>query len=270
MSRLADNPGVYEDFSGKIQYKDTDCEVRNADFELLEELKKFKNKIDVWVEFERGDVVSGNLYNANIKHCNFYGSKIRHSVFHNGIFDGGEFAWSYWYDGTWEDGVWIKGFDKFGRSRLFHPPFDKFNKVKNIITEPGRYKDFTGCVKFGQSDFMIKNGELEIGHKGNWDVIIVDAGVITEGVLDGAIINYAIFNGDKMYDCNWKDGIFKKGTFESGIFDGGIWESGTFIICPFAGGAWRNGTWLGGFDGEGDWHSAGDSPDNWELLEDVL
>lgn len=254
MSRIADTPGVYRNFNGWIKFKNANCQVKNADFELLEEHKKYKGKIDIWIEFERGDVIKGELWYANIEHCNFRGTRIDKSVFRGGTFAGWEFIWSYWLGGEWESGNWGSyNYDKFGRRRIFPPPFDRFDNADGIITQPGRYKDFNGKIEYGSNEFYIKNGEIEIQDDIGKN-IVVHGGVITKGDLKYATVNYVEFNGNAVYQCDWYDGIFN-----GIIFNDNYWHSGTWL-----GGKWHNSYWFGGFDKNGNYHKEFDEPSKWK------
>lgn len=257
MSELADKPGKYTNFSGKINYKDSTCVVKRANFELLANEKRYKNQLFIWLVFHGGIVSSGNLHNADIEECQFHGYTIGDSVFRSGIFSGSHFKWSYWLGGEWKLGKWSNSYDKFGRIRLLPPPFDEFDKADNIITEPGRYKNFTGRVKHGNSDFYIENGELEICNDMLGYSLSISDGTVIDGIINYVVANQITIKGDKFNNGIWNDGLF-----EGGIFSKSTWKSGTWID-----GTWSSSrlNWYGGFDKNGIWHERGDSPDLWSL-----
>lgn len=292
MSGLADKPGKYTNFTGEVDNGWSVFKVKNATFELLEKIESFKGEISIRILFEKGDVIGGTLSCANIKHCNFYGDKIEHSVFRDGIFDGGKLENSYWLGGKWVDGEWVKNTnrDKFGQHHILPPPFDKVDKAGDIITEPGRYRNFNGQVICGNSEFYIENGNFDISKRGGYfshTDIAIHSGKITEGNLDFPTINYVEFYGNEIYSAFWKngifngekitgfhtkwyDGFFKGGTWKDGMFLGGIWKNGTFDDGIFDGGIWESGDWVGGiwergFDKEGNYHDENDTPNNWNL-----
>lgn len=254
MNDIANKPGLYRSFSGTITYRFPYCVVKDATFEILEEHMFFKGKVYVDMIFHSGTITEGNLSYVEIKKCNFYGNKLSDCVFHDGVFAGKEFTWSFWYGGVWKSGEWGNyNYDKFGCRRLRPPPFDRDDKAGDIISQPGKYKNFTGYVDCGDSNFHIKNGELEIDE--NSYSIAIDDGVITEGSLDDVVINYVVFNSGRTYGCDWLGGIFNNGTFNQGEWNDGIWN----------GGIWRGRHWKGGFDKFGNWHNEGDTPDKWNI-----
>lgn len=250
---VANKPGTYNNFTGKIEYKKTDCKVKDATFEILHIPKKFKDRIDIWIEFKKGTMLGGCLLDTIVEYCNIQGGNLLYSVFRDGVFNGDKFSASYWIAGKWLSGDWGEGFDKFGRVRFFPPPFDKSDKVKGVIkgviTEPGRYLDFTGRVKFGQSDFMIENGDIEIRDY-SYHNLNISFGTISSGNVCYAIIDQVIFDGNKVQSCVWQDGTFNKGVFRSSYWKGG---------------AWKNGKWHSGYDKNGKYHEKDDSPDKWDL-----
>lgn len=269
----ADIFGFYSDFSGTIKYKETDCEVKNATFELLETEKRFKNIKDIHLEFHRGDVISGNLCYAYIKHCNFYGDTIYSSVFRNGTFNGKDFTISYWYDGVWQNGIWGLSFDKFGRCRLYPP--SEWNKLKlnvdnGLIFNPGIYQSFTGRVKVDNNDFIVHNADVEITDKSNTNSVI-NGGEITEGNIYNFDIFDCIITCDKLMDsrvrgCTFNGGTVAKCRYYDNIWNNGVWENGVWLGGgTWVDGEWHGGIWRGGYDKNGVYHRIYDSPDKWDL-----
>lgn len=283
MSRVASEPGTYTNFTGRISYKFIECKVKNSTFELYETNKLFKNKIDIWVLFEKGTVVSGILFYANISECNFYGSTISHSVFHSGSFQGRSFSGSIWYDGNWISGDWNRSYDKFGRLRAFPPT--EWNKVNNrggVANKPGIYCNFNGLVEWKKSKFNVEGAEFEIPFKEE-EYIIFHDGTIVGGTAEkvkvfncnfkkGTFKN-GLWNDGDWEDGNfiysewakgtWKNGEFEKSNWYKGTWENGDWWSGTWFDGTWLGGRWDNGTWYGGYDNGGTYHSKYNSPDKW-------
>lgn len=287
MNNKADKPGVYTNFSGLIEFRMTECEVRNASFELLDKEKDFKREIGIDILFHHGDVIKGAMWGADVKECNFLGGSLSLGVFRDGVFAGESFNSSYWFGGEWKGKKWNLSYDKFGRIRLYPPPFDNKENTTGLITEPGSYINFTGRVDFDESTFYIRNGDLEL-NKGKGYNIAIDCGVITNADIHGVIINYVDFNsgkikdsiwldgifaGSTMQDCTWKDGTWKRGDFidsqwedgvwqdgylydgiwHKGLWEQGIWELGTWYDGEWVDGTWRSGSWDDGFWCGGDW-----------------
>lgn len=275
MNGIANKPGAYENFSGTIDYKATECIVKDATFEILEHRKSYKGVLYVDIIFHGGDVVSGKLCNANIEYCNFYGELLRESIFHSGTFKSGKFRTSYWFDGVWCDAKWECAFDRFGRNRFYPPPFNMVNKIDGIIRKPGRYKDYTGWVDYGESKFYIEDGELEIQENkwltvGNACYTYIYGGTITKGNVYDTIVYYANFNGNKMYNCGWRNGVFNGKQFLNSCWFDGKWTKGMFEDSRWKDGIWESGTWEdsiwdGGFDKNGIYHKKYDSPNKWKI-----
>lgn len=282
---IVDEPGIYRNFSGIIKHSyRIDCEVKNATFELLDKMKKYKNRVDIILEFESGNVIAGKLCNANIKHCNFQGYMLAESVFHNGVFSGEMFSDSYWLGGTWNGANWMQGFDRFGRIRV-NPPTMWDNKVaqtNGVANEPGRYENFTGRIKCGASDLTVKDASFELinpelHHKG---VIAFHSGIVLGGQAKNIVVNHCIWKngawmGGYSFNSTWYDGIWEDGDWHGsywygGDFNGGTWFGGRFAGGTFNGGTWMDGfwsgdKWLGGYDKYGDWHDKNDIPNRWRL-----
>lgn len=252
MENRANKPGTYNNFTGRIEVNNNVGEVRNATFEILTDFIFFKGFHYIKVTFQDGDIIGGNLCYTDIKHCNFYNGRLSSSVFRDGIFDGGEFRNSTWLGGEWVSGEWDEGYDKFGRKKIYPPThWNQADKVEDVVTKPGVYKDFTGWVNYRESNFYIEKGCFEV-HERLGNRIVIDEGVITKGELDAPIINYVEFNGDKIRRGKWCGGVWRNGLFESS-WCGGVWMNGV----------WNGGIWKGGFDKNGRWHDRYDSPNKW-------
>lgn len=293
-------PGKYIDYSGEVSCYGSKCIVKNATFEILESKRSFKGLFNVWVIFESGVIVSGKLERAIVEGCDFYGENLNRSVFRGGSFNKGIFYRSHWFGGEWVSGEWADSYDKFGRIRSY-PPYMWNSMVRDktsgIIYEPGNYSNFTGRIKIGNSDFDVRNVDVELGDN-NVRPNIIYGGAIVRGITNNFdIYNSTIFSG-KMVSCttegcvllggtfeegiwkggHWDTGIWEKGTWEDGkwmegdfnggdwlngewwdgTFDGGTWHDGTW-----RGGEWNDGTWLGGYDKHEGFHDKHDSPDSW-------
>lgn len=281
MSIVADKPGVYRSFTGAIRWKKTDCKVRDASFELLDEPKRFKGRTNIYIMFERGLVTDGTFFGVNIKECDFRGYKVFHSVFHSGIFDGFIFDDSHWLDGTWKRGHWSGGYDKFNRFRMF-PPVDWDIKEKTINTRratyDGVYHNFTGTIEFGDNSFKVKNADFDLRLRygadneleDDKDEIYMYCGELLSGgchqliatncKIRGGTWCEATFQGCDCYGGLIDDSHWEDGTWHDGIWRDSYWESGTWH-----GGVWESGFWIQGYDKDGNFHSENDSPDKWDL-----
>lgn len=51
MSNIADKPGKYTSFTGIIKYRETNCNVIDATFELMERFKRHKGGHQIWIDF---------------------------------------------------------------------------------------------------------------------------------------------------------------------------------------------------------------------------
>lgn len=278
MNNIADKPGEYTDFTGSILYKDINCDVKDATFELLKKRKKFKGKINIDAEFKKGEVIVGKLTHVNIKCCIFYGDRIEESVWHDGIFDGNRFHYSYWLDGEWESGEWAYSFDKFGRARGI-PPIDWDNdllsQTSGIASRDGSYEGFNGTIRWAKNNLRVKDANFELGNlsaNAN-DEMFFHSGVVLGGVADEITVNYCIWEdgiwtGGSSFESEWHNGVWKGGTWEDGrwhdgTFDGGTWKDGEWYGGIWLDGEWEGGHWFHGYDWNGRFHN--DSPNNWGL-----
>lgn len=272
---VVSKPGEYTNFTGRIKYGITNCEVTNASFEIFSEPLTYHKLYGVDILFYCGDIVSGNIVLTKIKNCNFQGDCMYLCILENGIFEKGRLVDSTWLGGEWKSGEWgLYNYDDLRQFRLMPPPFDKFDEAKDVITNPGRYKNFTGRVKFNDSDFEIENGDLEVVSAGRFNIAI-NKGVINSGNLTKAIVNHVVFNGNKVVDCFWKDGIFNgeffgghhacwaNGIWENGVFSESTWWNGIWNAGTWIGGAWRNGVWNGGQDEDGLFYDKNNNPNKW-------
>lgn len=241
MSNIADSPGKYTNFSGVIDWEGTGCEVKNATFEILEREKRFKVRTRIWVIFEQGVVISGDLGCADIKYCDFRGNTLEYSVFRDGIFDGGIFSGGYWFGGEWVDGEWEQGCDKFGRTRNVPPTmWDKLiDQTSGVANKPGRYENFSGVIEWVDSKLKVQNANFELGARFYYNLFF-NSGTVLGGKACNMMVDH----------CVWKGGLFK-----SGWWLDGTWESGE----------WYDSYWGGGFDRSGKFHDEYDRPDLWHL-----
>lgn len=284
MSNIAYDAGKYTNFSGKIDYYTTKCEVKNATFELLEKEKKYKNKITIRMEFHKGTVVNGNVGGALIKQMDFRGDNIYSSVFQDGVFNGSNFEGSYWLGGHWKGLFFDDSYDKFSRMRNT-PPTEWNDKgvTSGIVNKPGFYTNFTGTIKWNTSDITVENATFEISvHRKE---IYFHDGVVSSGIANNIRFFYCNFKGGTANECFFEDGTWDGDVFWGGDFGGGVWEGGLFKNSVWARGTWRDGifnggtwydgtwldgdwmlgTWHGGYDKNGNHHKYKDSPNLWSL-----
>lgn len=245
---VASEAGKYNNFSGKIKYNGTDCEVVNATFELLNNKKRFKREKTIWIIFDGGMTIKGNMGCCLIKHCIFQGNIITSSVFYDGTFAGKRFSNSYWYGGEWICGDWIKSKDKFNRYRVFLP--SKWNsairqKKNGVANEVGIYNDFSGGIRWNKNNIEVLNAEFELNNKKTEydDEFVFHSGIVVTGEVQDITVN----NGEV------QDIIWHNGEWYNGIWNDGCWSSGD----------WFNGTWISGYDRNGDYHGENNPPSEW-------
>lgn len=124
---IADKAGKYENFTGKIVWKDIDGEVENATFELID------NVFWKFMEFEKGTWKNGVAKESSFEACHWLnGEAINCSmekdvifengkfvgdggyIYFGGTFKGGSFDHGYWIlsdTPIWEGGKWIDGLE---------------------------------------------------------------------------------------------------------------------------------------------------------------
>lgn len=255
ISSIANEAGVYNDFTGIIDYHGTFCNVKNASFELLSASYKYKRHSTIWLEFSGGRFYDGKVVGAKLVNCHFRDVDLTWCIFNGGNFGHGRFNLSYWIDGTWWGGDWSHSFDKFGRLRSLPPSeWDSVITGKGVANSEGIYEDFSGTVNWKESSFEVKDAEFELVDRERNTVVFHDGSVVG-GVLKDAVCWYCIFKDGEFQGRSWRDGVFSGGKFTGGSFNGG----------RFVGGQFLGGDWNGGLDKYGNYHGEDDSPDKWDL-----
>lgn len=134
-NQVADKPGLYTNFSGRIEVGETKGKVRNATFEILDKDDVINWKNGIWVEgtlkkcfWEKGTWESGDCYvywwhDGTFKKGTFNGGNWKKGTFEkDGIWTDGA-----WCGGTWDkDATWVKGTD--GNNKLKYESPDKWAK----------------------------------------------------------------------------------------------------------------------------------------------
>ena len=157
---LANKPGKYENFTGKIEWKGewdgTFGTVENATFELKNsgngyliiwedgtwkdgQMFKCDWKKGTW---EKGTFIYGSWEGGTWKNGNFRGGTWDGDYWDNGTFEyglwnGGVWENGKWMDGTWKQGIWYDGIWERGnwnygwdKNKNIHPKGDSPNKWK--------------------------------------------------------------------------------------------------------------------------------------------
>lgn len=272
MDKKAFKPGLYKDFTGRIQYKTTDCQVGNATFELLPKKRNFKDNTNVWIVFEKGDVVSGEMYCVDILNCDFRGDKMLECIFRDGVFRDGKISWSHWLGGVWDEGDWLdNNFDKNNHHRI-HSPDDWDDLVYeglDVATKPGIYPNFSGQIKTYHSNFIVRNADVELTYDLYLNFNVIRGGSIVSGNVEHFRIYDCQITCDKikesyLYRCRFKGGTAHYcSTFSTdwykGVVKNVVWSGGTWF-----GGDWQSGCWRYGHNKNGNYQDFGESPDKWE------
>lgn len=254
---IAKNPGVYYNFSGKIVFGSTRCTVEDSNFTILSSVRNYKS-IDILIEFKRGNIVRGEVWNALLDNVTFSGGILYSSIFQNSTFDGGIFKDSRWNSGTWKKGEWQGGFNKFGRYFQSLPFGDTIKKKSGVANSPGVYEGFSGRIQWGNTDCVINNGDFDLSYADiGYSRICLQDGHVTEGRITQGLINYIIFDGSEITFSNWHNGIFNGDTFADGTwlqgkftgrdFTHSTWWNGEFSRGNFYNSTWHDGTWENGF-----------------------
>lgn len=242
MSEVASESGKYKNFTGSIDYKGTNCKVKDADFELLKRSKTFKDVHKIWLVINKGNVLSGNIACADILGGSLSEVYLSKSIFRDGVFCASAFQGSYWLGGDWVSGTWRGGYDKFGRYHSLPPDIWDFHPMSSsggVADRAGAYYNFTGQIKWHDSNFVVKCASFELSDDlGFYNKIIIYDGIIVRGTARRCKIYYSVCKSAILDGCYWNDGIFEGGEFYFGEWHSGIWESGD----------WGGGVWFGGYD----------------------
>lgn len=132
---IANEEGMYKNFTGTIDWGETQGQVRNATFRLNDYAK------DKSVSFENGVWQNGTMHygvfkngtwkNGTAKGVDFW----HHAIWEKGIFDiakdrygnvSGMFRGGTWKNGTWKNGIWQSGIWKNGtwQNGTWYPSVD--------------------------------------------------------------------------------------------------------------------------------------------------
>lgn len=250
---VAEKVGSYRGFTGKIKFDVTDCIVKNADFDILEKKIRYKDNIDIYIDFHKGVVKSGELGNADIKDVDMRSGRLIVSVFRGGTLNGTIFERSVWIDGVWRDGIWDRSYDKFLCLRGFPPTKWGDKSIVNhngIANQIGNYQNFNGIIDWNGTRLEVKEANFDLIYNihNNFNVFI-QSGIILQGDANCvAFGNGVLFEFGKCKDCEWASG-----TWEDGEWDGGYWEGGTWVYGVWENGIWESGNWLNGIWKDGTW-----------------
>ena len=85
-------------------------------------------------------------------------------------------------------------------------------RISKVADTQGKYRHFTGIIKWGKSEGKVKNATFELKNR--------------------TVI--------------WKDGTWKDGTWEYGVWENGTWYDGTWENGTWYDGEWQKGTWIKG------------------------
>lgn len=108
-SGIANEPGVYREFSGTIEWEKTNCVVKKSCFEIC-------NGHYYTLNFHDVTVVKGNVNSAFMNTCVFNGSELTNCHFNDGtfngvLFKGGTFEGGTWNGKFWDGYIWMGGYD---------------------------------------------------------------------------------------------------------------------------------------------------------------
>ena len=124
--------GVYQNFTGTIEFGDIKSTVENATFELLD---TEKGKTIVWYYgiWKRGTWGDG-VWNQG--------------TWESGTWNQGIWQDGTWIKGTWKGGVWENGKDDKGIIHTTGDSPDKWKFKEETAYKEGEYKEFTGKINW--------------------------------------------------------------------------------------------------------------------------
>lgn len=203
------------------------------------------------------------MWEEDLGTINWYSGTWKTGTWEDGIWKDG-----IWESGTWKDGVWRNGVWKRG---TWENGFWRNGTWKNGIWENGKWENG-----------IWENGFWHGGtfHGGEWGKGHWYGGVFSGGIWYDGKWNGGEWDGGEWLNGKWEDGKWNRGKWHNGIWYGGRWITGMWMGGEWRNGVWRGGTWYdgvwkdgtwlgghwrGGYDGNGDYHEAGDSPDKWNL-----
>lgn len=189
-ANVANQPGKYTNFTGKIDWKGNDGQVKNADFELT------NNNGIIW---EKGVWQKGIWVHGTWKNGIWESGKMNESPWENGTWKNGTAFGVIWKNGTWENGInysstWYNGI------------------WKNGAWKGGWWKDG-----------IWKNGTWESGYwyGGKWEKGTADSIIWYDGTWKNGILKEGLWKGG-----TWENGVWNDGTWKGGTWKNGTWKHG--------------------------------------------
>ena len=101
---VAFDQGIYQDFTGYLNFNGVDAYVRNAMF-FLNDCKQLLSPI----HFIQGDWLGGVWPDGIWHDGTWHGGTWEKGMWNKGTWLGGTFKGGNWYGGTWRDGTWLGG-----------------------------------------------------------------------------------------------------------------------------------------------------------------
>ena len=123
---VANQPGHYENFTGRIQYKDSFGTVTRATFELKDDTDEsivWKNGI-----WERGAWHGGIWEKGHWENGIWWDGTWKKGTWSDGKWLGGTWENGEWLSGTWKGGIWKTGRDSNMEVHLKGDSPDKWNE----------------------------------------------------------------------------------------------------------------------------------------------
>lgn len=93
--------GAYNNFTGRVIWKNSDFQVVDADFDLSE--------AKYYLFFHEGKIKDGIADSLAVSNCVFLDGVLKNSIWNYGTCSGGRFETVTWQDGIWENGVFENG-----------------------------------------------------------------------------------------------------------------------------------------------------------------
>ena len=120
---IANHPGKYKNFTGKIEYNQSNGWATNATFEIPVMKKQGQYQIIWYNGTWQGDFFHSLWKNGTWKGGRFHVGTFEKGTWergswYNGVWKGGTWKDGWWMDGiwengTWEGGTWSEGYDKY-------------------------------------------------------------------------------------------------------------------------------------------------------------
>jgi len=126
-NNVANNDGLYKNFTGIIDWNESTGKVSKATFELSNE-KGIIWHDGIWHNgvwdkgwWQDGTWKKGTWYNGTWKDGTWKDGTWRDGIWKDGTWEKGNWKDGIWEYGTWEKGNWVKGEDKRGVEHLDSP-----------------------------------------------------------------------------------------------------------------------------------------------------